>query len=334
MIEDQHGFYHAIPIQSGTIALRIKVEDFGQHSLLPFLNLFGKLYLGNINQAYFDQLFTPKRQRFLQDLNSVATNRDLEFQLSMARLALTTEWKWPAFVNMVHSDGELEWATGGSRILASGLSKPNPEQTISVLLFDQTKTVVDQWLVDPIEITTDEHLHQVLNLTYTQTQSPTIQLSSVLKQVGNHTRLFLHGIIDEELQGYQNSNESTDLKLLDNLKRWQTNNPRPQLEIYTNWPELISDSLGVWDCHIVGPIPQVSSPDFKPGHLERLAKMNAENNKAKHILYVRNPRPIDLSEFLVWIDTEHTAFIEMNWDFLLYQTTPGYQSKMISFSRI
>lgn len=334
MIDDQHGLVHAIPIQAGTIALRIKVEDFGQHSLIAFLNLFGKLYFGNINKEYFSQLFNPKKQQFLQDLNSTITTKDLEFQLRMARVALNTKWKWPAFVNMVHNDGEPEWATGGSRILASGLCKLNPEQTISVLLFDQTKTSADRWIIDPVEITTDEQLHQVLNLTYTQTQSPTIQLSSVLKQVGNDTRLFLHGIIDEELKGYQNSSESTELELLGNLRQWQTDNPSPQLQIYTNWPELIVDSLGIWNYHVVGNIPQLNSPDFKPGHLERLAKMNSEKNTAKHILYVRNPRVIDLSEFLVWLDTKHTAFIDQNWDFLLYQTTPEYQLKMISFSTI
>ena len=303
MIDDKHGLVHAIPIQSGTIALRIKVEDFGQHSLLPFLNLFGKLYLGNINQEYFSQLFNSKKQRLLEDLNSNISNPYLEFRLRMTRAALTTEWKWPAFVNMVYPDGEPEWATGGSRILASGVCKPNPEQTISVLLFDQTNSTVDQWLVNPVEITTDQQLHQVLNLPYIQTQSPAIQLSSVLKQVNNQTRLFLHGIIDEELEGYQNSHESTEFELLDNLREWQAYHCScTRLEIYTDWPELIVDSLGIWDKHIVGTISQFKNLLFNPSHLERLAQSNQEKSAAIYILYVNNPRPIDLSEFLVWLD--------------------------------
>jgi hypothetical protein len=159
-----------------------------------------------------------------------------------------------------------------------------------------------------------------------------IQLSTLLKQVGNQTRLFLHGIIDEDLEGYQHSYESTELKLLDNLRQWQANNPRPRLEIYTDWPELIVDSQGVWDRHIVGTISQFKHVLFNPGHLERLAKSNSEENTASHILYVKNPRAIDLSEFLVWVDTKHTAFIDQNWDFLLYQSAPTYQSRMISFS--
>lgn len=332
MIEDQHGLVHAIPIQSGTVALRIKVEDFGKHSLLPFLNLFGKLYFGHINQEYFSRLFNPKRQQFLQELNSNTADPYLEFRLRMARAALNTQWKWPAFVNMVYPDGEPEWATGGNRILASGLCKPNPEQTVSVLLFDQTKTAVDQWLDNPVEITTDTHLHQVLNLPYTQTQSPAIQISSVIKHVDGQTRLFLHGIIDEQLEGYQNSHESTELHLLNNLKQWQADNPKPQLEIYTDWPELISDSLGLWDCRIAGTISQFRHLLFNPAHLERLARDNPTATTATHILYVKNPRAIDLSEFLVWLDTEHTAFIDQNWDFLLYQPAEKYQSRIISFS--
>lgn len=336
MIDDQHGLAHAIPIQAGTIALRIKVEDFGQHSLLPFLNLFGKLYFGHINREYFNQLFATKRQQFLEDLNSTATDLDLEFQLRMTRAALTTSWKWPAFVNMVHSDGKPEWATGGSRILASGLCKPNPEQTISVLLFDQTKSSADQWLVDPVEITTDQQLHQVLNLPYTQTQSPSIQISTVLKQVDNQTRLFLHGIIDEELEGYQHSHESTTFELLNNLREWQAYHCScTRLEIYTDWPELIVDSLGIWDKHIVGTISQFKNLLFNPSHLERLAQNNQEKSAAIYILYVNEPRPIDLSEFLVWLDIKHTAFIDANWDFLLYRVDPpAYRPTMVSLSTI
>jgi hypothetical protein len=292
------------------------------------------LYYGTINKKYFNQLFQEKKQKFLTDLNSSIINRDLEFQLQMSRVALTDNWKWPAFVNMVQENSQPEWATGGSRILASGLCKQNPEQTITVLFFDQVGTSVDRWIDTPVEITSDKQLHQVLGVNYTQSQSPSIQISAILRQVHAHTRLFLHGIFDEELAGQQNSQELVELELLNNLRQWQANNPRPRLEIYTDWPELIVDSQGVWERHIVGTISQFKNVLFNPGHLERLAKNNSEENTASYVLYVKNPRAIDLSEFLVWLDTTHTAFIDQNWDFLLYQSAPTYQSRMISFSSV
>lgn len=335
MIDDQHGLAHAIPIQSGSIAVRIKVEDFGKHSLLPFLNRFGRLYYGTVNATYFNTLFQEKKQQFLKQLNSTLVNQDLEFQLRMSRIALDSNWKWPAFVNVVHLHGQPEWATGGSRILASGLCKENPEQTILVLFFDQIGIDVDQWIESPIEITTDEQLHQVLGLVYTQTQSPVIQISTVLKQINDHTRLFLHGIIDEELEGDQNSQELEQLPLLDNLRQWQSNYQQPQLDIYTDWPELISDSLGVWNYRVVGNIAQFAHQLYKPGHLERLARVEHEQKTTRgHILYIREPRAIDLTEFLVWVDVEHTTFIDKNWDFLLYRNGLEYKSTMISFSSV
>lgn len=334
MIDDNHGLAHAIPIQAGSIALRIKVEDFGQHNLLHFLNLFGKLYFGTVNANYFNKLFQPKKQEFLRQLNSQLTNQDLEFQLRMARVALTANWKWPAFVNVVDDHGEPEWATGGSRILASGLCKQDPEQTITVLFFDQVGIQVNEWIANPIEVTTDEQLHQLLGLTYTQTQSPLIQISTVLRQVNNNTRLFLHGIIDEELEGYQNSQELSNLNLVDNLRTWQATNPHPQLKIYTDRPELISDSLGIWDYQIVGTMSQFAHQLYKPGHLERLARVDHEQKTPGNVLYIKDPCNIDLSEFLVWLDTKHTTFIDQDWKFLLYRNDTDYASRMISFSSI
>jgi hypothetical protein len=333
MIEDKHGIYHAIPIQSGGIALRITVEDSGRHNLLPFLNVFGRLYCGTVNRHYFDQLFQEKKQKFLVELKSTSLDRDLEFQLRMIRVALTTEWKWPAFVNIVQENVLPEWATGGSRILASGLCKKEPQQTITILFFDQVNNKIEQWLNDPKEITTDEQLHQALGIIYTQTQSPAIQISTVLRQVNDHNRLFLHGIFDNELDGFQNSQELSELDLLENLRAWQQTNNRPRLEIYTDWPELILDSLGVWDYQVVGDITSKSHHIFLPGHLEKLAKNEHESAETRpYTLYVKNPRAIDLSEFLIWVDLKHTTFIEQDWDFVLYRRAADYKSRIISFS--
>lgn len=335
MMEDKHGSYHAIPIQTGSIALRITVEDFGKHNLLPLLNVFGKLYYGTVNKKYFAQLFQEKKKQFLEQLKTptTATEKFSDFRLRMSRLALTDEWKWPACVNIVYN--EPEWATGGGRILASGLCKKNPEQSLKVLCFDQNNTDVGQWLENPVEITTDQQLHKVLKVPYTPTQSLVIQLSAILKQIGERTCLFLHGVIDEELAGYQNSQESSELAVLKKLQQWQTTYPNPQLEIYTDWPELISDSLHMWNYRIVGNISQFAHQLYNPGHLERLAMTeHEESNGRTHVLYIKNPRPIDLSEFLIWVDLDHTTFIDCDWNFVLYQHDTLYKARMISFSSL
>jgi hypothetical protein len=334
MIKDQHGFYHAIPLQAGSIALRINVENLGEHKLLPFLHVFGRLYHGTINKIYFNQLFQKRKQQFLEQLNAptTATEKFSDFRLRMTRLALTTEWKWPACVNMI--DNEPEWATGGGRILASGLVKKNPEQQLTALFFDQADSDIAQWIDNPVEVTSDQQLHTVLGIAYNPEQSPAIQLSAVLKQINNRTCLLLHGIIDEELEGYQNSQESTDLVTLTKLQQWKISYPRPQLEIYTDWPELISDSLAVWDYRIAGNISHLATQLFLPGHLERLARNHYGAENKQHVLYVKHPRNIDLSEFLIWVDLDHTTFIDQDWDFVLYRPDSNYTSKMIGFSSV
>jgi len=331
MIKDQHGFYHAIPLQAGSIALRVTVENSGDHKLLPLLHVFGRLYHGTINKIYFNQLFQERKQQFLEQLNAptAATEKFSDFRLRMTRLALTTEWKWQACVNMI--DNEPEWATGGGRILASGLTKKDPEQ-LTALFFDQAGSDISQWIDNPVEVTSDQQLHTVLGLAYNPRQSPAIQLSAVLKQINNHTRLFLHGVIDEELEGYQNSQELSNLDTLNKLQQWKIRYPRPQLEIYTDWPELISDSLAVWDYRVAGDISHLAHQLFLPGHLERLARNHYGAENKQHVLYVKHPRDIDLSEFLIWVDLEHTTFIDQDWDFVLYRPDNTYKSKMIGFS--
>jgi hypothetical protein len=333
MIEDQHGLYHAIPLQSGGIALRVKVEDSGRHSLVPFLNIFGRLYYGTVNRQYFKQLFQTKKQQFIEQLRAPTadTEKFSDFRLRMTRLALTDPWRWPACINLVAQ--EPEWATGNGRTLATGFCRPNPEQHLAVLFFDQTGADVTQWIDNPTEITSDEQLHQLLGLVRDVTQSPSIQLYSLVRQVNDRTCLFLHGFIDEDLKGYQNSQEAVELTTLKKLQAWQQQYPQPTLEIYTDWPELITDSAGVWNYRIAGDIKHLCHHIFYPGHLERLAK-NEHGSQAtrNHVLYVKNPRAIDLSEFLIWVDLEHTTFIDQTWDFLLYQRLDNYKSRMISFS--
>jgi hypothetical protein len=181
----------------------------------------------------------------------------------------------------------------------------------------------------------DQHLHTVLGVPYTPTQSSVIQLSAILRQLGDRTCLFLHGVIDEELAGYQNSQEPSKLEVLTKLQQWQTEYPRPQLEIYTDYPELISDSMDVWNYRVVGNMSQFSHQLYNPGHLERLASTEHEElNNRTHVLYIKQPRPIDLSEFLIWVDLDYTTFVNQDWGFVLYRRGTNYKTRMISFSSI
>jgi hypothetical protein len=338
MIQDRHGMAHAIPLQSGSIALRIKVEGFGNHDLIKFLNLFGNLYYGTVDPTVFTMLFREKKHKFLKNLISIQPQDlpDLEFGLRMIRTAQNCEWKWPAFVNIVDPDSGPEWATGGSRLLASGICKNNPWQTLPVLLFDQVGIKTDQWICNSVEVNTDLVLHELLGIKFNQLQSPELQMSSVLRQVNGQPRLFLHGLLDDQLDGPQHSQDLIDLTLVSQLQKWQEQyGPTPKLKIYTDWPDLIEDSLNIWDIEIVGNMLQFKHQLFNPGHLERLARNEHESGTdVSHIMYVKNPVKIDLSEFLLWADTEHTTFIEQDWNFLIYRQDKCYQSKIINFSKI
>ena len=74
----------------------------------------------------------------------------------------------------------------------------------------------------------------------------------------------------------------------------------------------------------------------RQGRLERFANEEHRNPKetVDHVLYVVDPRPIELGELLVWMDMEHNTYIESTWKFLLYRKADCYKNTFVDVSYI
>ena len=74
----------------------------------------------------------------------------------------------------------------------------------------------------------------------------------------------------------------------------------------------------------------------RSGRLERFAIEEHRNPKetVDHVLYVIDPRPIELGELLIGMDMEHNAYIESTWKFLLYRKADIYKITYIDTSYI
>ena len=74
----------------------------------------------------------------------------------------------------------------------------------------------------------------------------------------------------------------------------------------------------------------------RTGRLERFATEEHKNPKetVDYVLYVVNPRPIELGDLLIWMDMEHNVYIESEWKFLLYRKADTYKNTFVDASYI
>jgi hypothetical protein len=122
---------------------------------------------------------------------------------------------------------------------------------------------------------------------------------------------------------------------------WRDQYPtKPKIKIYTNWPKQIHNHFDAWDIlkiessqHIID---EIQGFGGRKGRLERWAtEEHARPAEAvDHVLYVIDPRPIELGDLLVWMDAEHNTYIESTWKFLLYRKADIYKTTYIDTSYI
>jgi hypothetical protein len=105
----------------------------------------------------------------------------------------------------------------------------------------------------------------------------------------------------------------------------------PLLNIYTNWPSMISDSSGIWNINFSGASFNTKTSDFKLGHLENFLRNSVDNtfSQKEHRLYVTSSRPIDVGCLLCWVDLDYNCWIDQNLDFALFRNDTQYNTRLI-----
>jgi hypothetical protein len=296
--------------------------------LLPFVNLFGKLYYGTLNSNVFLNMFQAKKNQTIQSLlseKSVDRARDDSGRLLnfLQNHWQVEHWNYPAVATNTVSG--IQWPAGNKRFLTTGITKPDPWTHFKVLLLDNYQLDVNSYFDNYVEISSDLELEQIL-----KKNLELIDLQIELIEDHGHSKLLLKYI------GDQYAPPTFDSTGLDNFQNWQKKYPRPRLQIYTEWPELITDQHNVWNWSVVGDLSTVKNRLFNPGHLENYARQQHEETNIKtqsdHILWVRNPRRIDLGDFVFWINNTHSAFCDTQGEFVLYRPDQFFLSKNISLS--
>lgn len=332
-------------IQSGKIEFSAETIISATNDIVPFLNSYAVLYYGHFREQIYIDKFLQVRNQVVQQLIDLPVCKSCQwsdyffenrvsygnaaFIMYMCRLAQETVWNFPALCNYG------KWVNGGSRTMATGMYKRDPWNSVlglELVELGQSSTM----LCDPKEITSTEMLHNVLQLDSDPHDPAKVKLTTELK---NSKIYFLS--IEDKFNKFDNFSNINGYNIWDSYATWRGQYPtRPKIKIYTNWPEQIHNYFNTWDIVEILPsqhiIDEIQGFGGRTGRLERFAieEHNHPKETVDHVLYVIDPRPVELGDFLIWMDAEHSTYIESEWKFLLYKKADVYKNTYINTSYI
>jgi len=330
--------------QSGKINFIAQTVIPPVNDILLYLNQYAVLYHGHFHKRVFCQRFQQVRQEIIQllvdlpliksqewvqsNLENIGKYQTVAFIMYMCRLAQKIKWDFPVIANYG------SWVNGGSRVFATGMTKIDPWDYVEGL--ELVKIGSNSQLLDnPVQIQSDEMLHKVFGLDFIFDKAALSEFSFITELQDN--KLYLRNFKNS----FDNFNNPGQYYIWDQYMVWRSQYPtNPKIKIYTNWPDQIHNYFKVWDIveivssqHIIDDIQGFGN---RPGRLENMAREEYRNPRetVDHVLYVVDPRPIELGELLIWVDFEHNLYIESNWKFLLYRKEIFYNLMFIDTSYI
>jgi hypothetical protein len=110
---------------------------------------------------------------------------------------------------------------------------------------------------------------------------------------------------------------------------------RPNLGIYTRWPQSISDSQNLWTKTFLGTVPSsliLAQDDALKRYVARSHDKNIDVD-FDHYLYIENDICIDVSDFRPWLDLEHTTYIDANDMFVLYRRDKVWKDQIVDLAK-
>jgi hypothetical protein len=317
-------------IRSGLLIFDLKTTESAS-LLVPFLNQFGNLYYGNLTPKTFAQQYLATQNQFVQNLISIeklsfSTAHNLGCLVNLIHdNQYVLQWTYPALVTDTAQG--FNWTTGNQRLIATGMRWPRPWQHLKTLLLSKHLDKVGQYLDNPLLITSDQQLQESLNI------DQDTRLDAELIADSDGVTLLL------DYMGPVKSPQSASQDRLAQYRLWHKRcGSRPTLNVYTDWPEMLSDRNSAWNINIVGSCHEIREAMFSPGHLENnLRKQHAAgllHDITEHTLYIIHPRNIDAGDLLCWMNLNNNVFVDQDLEFLLYRPENTFTTTFISASHV
>lgn len=302
---------------------------------MEFLKPYGDLYFGKFRTDYANTRFLNIKNSILQQLLHIdhidnTLHQHIWFKIYLLHHSITDSWRWPCLLNGL-SSADLTWGTGQTRFFATGIRYANPWDYLNTLFFENKQTSVNNFLSQYELIKNDEDLHRVLNLTV-DTIDPIPEVKFYISFKNN--QFLLEGLHDNQENYYHNVSS----EYLEQIVAWKKQyGPKPTLYVFSSRPDLIYDSQQVWGDIVPIKNEQYTSNDIVSEKIYESQLFHAHNMRKfgnTHMLYIADPRPLDVSEFLFWVDLKYSSYIDVNWKYAFIRPDQQYLAKFISLSNI
>jgi hypothetical protein len=124
--------------------------------------------------------------------------------------------------------------------------------------------------------------------------------------------------------------------LLSKLQQWRnTHGNHPRLAVYTNWPELLCNTGNFWNVTVIGPSQTtMDMTNGRPGLIERNVRDLHKNTEFEydHVLFVSQPRWLDLADLMFWVDPAVSTLISSDWSCVFYTRSLHYNNCFVDLS--
>lgn len=340
-----------LEIQSSKIHISLNFPSL-KKGIVPFLNQFGSLRFGNLKPSVFKERYRNLLVNLISDLkqiNSLSWEGDWDelkiqnmdhyqrlkcaaFWLQMMRISQRESWKYPALLRWENQ--ELRWENGNSRIVATGMTKPQPWNHLKFLYWHPKGDQYDPLDDQAVDIENDQDLHRVLDLKFDDTQyhQPNETSLGIFIDQG---KIEIKWINDGIWTG-KDYNEETQKIWYDHVAWRNLYGQQPRLFIYTNWPDKIKDSNNCWRWEILGPSQEIIDNLLpgRPGSIHWLLQNHIHGNcRFDHVLWVTKDTEIDIGDLICWMDDQNTAYVDSEYKFALYRRADRYRSTVIDITR-
>jgi hypothetical protein len=299
--------------------------------VVEFLKHFGSLYIGKVHSEFFKTTFRSLKLKILPwftDLINIEDdgNYRIGHKIDLCHQALESNWRSPCTATVIN--GDMQWESGLSRILAGGMCWENPWDQHKLLILTPSVQHITGYLDHAVEIKSDSELVGVLG------DNGSVKINTSLYIDVNKQLGFRLGAIQKKVTQREYIQDLQSR--VDVVRNWITKYPpKSKLELYTDRPDLIKDSIGFWDIQHKGPGPVFLPKASIDSHLWQQSNLfDSQTTDSTHELFVQNStHVIDVAELLVWMDLSYTSYYTKDWNFVLRRKSNAHRAKLIGLSR-
>ena len=314
-----------------------------QFELTGLLTLSSELIYGYLTPEQFCQHYHDAKREKLQSLLQLLTDptnddliRGMDFVLRLLHESMITEWSLPAF--LVQYRNRLIWHTGGTRILATGITKTLPDRHLPVLVSDFDSDL--SRFCDTRSLTTDVELCEILGVSYSHFHRKNANYVGINCDIELEWDGLPNPVIhwanprDKKLTvwgDYDGPKYATEMLAM--LKSLGT---KPLIKYFANDPKQLVDNSGLFSIELEGPGQGLGIVQGGiGGRLDRFGYYHTPREDKKIIYcWIRDGFKIDAAELIFWLNTQHNVYYDIHDRFLFSIDSPGYKCTEISLSNI